>query len=166
MGSLTYYNGYSGIERMKKFDEMNRRIASNKLDKPEGPCELCGDPKAEVEYHDEDYSEPYRWDKPAAYALCKHCHVQKVHGRFRFPHRWKAFLAHIRRGGHASDLYGPDAKPKYREEFESCCEAVKAGKPAELQSLRTYKGDEGREWFTNLTLVEAAMSEAFSRPRP
>ena len=55
------YNGYAWSERMAKFREMGRRLASRDLPCPGGPCQLCGDPgtddaTAVFEYHDEDYS--------------------------------------------------------------------------------------------------------------
>ena len=108
MTELVDYNGYTSKERMAKYRDMQRRIGSGEL-VPKGACELCGDPGVKLEYHDEDYSEPYSWVKPATYIVCKHCHIQKIHKRFQYPERWKAFLAHVRIGGHASDLYGPNA---------------------------------------------------------
>jgi hypothetical protein len=61
------YNGYSGAERLGKFEAMKRLIASGELPAPSGPCELCGDPEppSGVEYHDEDYGAPPIWGKPA-----------------------------------------------------------------------------------------------------
>lgn len=166
MTGLENYNGYSGAERLDKFKEMNRLLAVGGLPKPIGACDLCGDSGVELEYHDEDYSIPYLWTKPAAYMVCHHCHVQKIHARFRFPHRWKAFLAHVRRGGYASDLYGEDVSPELTREFEACCEAFKTGQPRTLKRLRNYRGDVGQEWFAQLSVAEISRSAPASRPRP
>lgn len=76
MAELDHYNGYSGKERMEKFIAMKRKINSEELATPTGPCSLCGDRGGQFEYHDEDYSQPYKWTKPAAYVLCHHCHIQ------------------------------------------------------------------------------------------
>ena len=166
MAELADYNGYTGKERDDKFEVMKRKIANGDIPPPSGSCELCGDSGVELEYHDEDYSQPYSWARPAAYMLCKHCHIQKIHGRFRHPNHWKAFLAHVRRGGHASDLYGPIANPELKREFDACCEAIKAGRTHELSPLRAYQHEIGREWFANLSLDQEVMEDRSSRPRP
>ena len=165
MTELADYNGYSGKERMTKYYDMQRRIASREL-QPKGSCEICGDSGEDLEYHEEDYSKPYSWVKPEAYIVCKHCHIQKIRKRFQYPDRWKAFLAHARRGGHASDLYGKTANPELRREFEACCEAIKVGRTYVFRPLRNYSQDAGNEWFANLSLDQEAMKNRASRPRP
>lgn len=155
------YNGYSWKEREDKFTVMKRLIADGKLSPPSGPCALCGDPDAEVEYHDEDYGTPYQWTEPAAYVLCRHCHVQKLHRRFSFPITWLAFLMHVRRGGYAGDLKDPNIK----KEFEVCCKALKSGQALELRPLRPYTRDVGKEWFANLRLDRESMTDLSARPK-
>src|SRR5689334_17545615 len=108
--SGSYYNGYSWKERYAKFQELKERIAQGKTPPPTGPCDLCGDPDVPVEYHDEDYSKEYLWEPRALYVLCQHCHRHKLHRRFNRPFAWEAFLAHVRRGGYASELQDPKVK--------------------------------------------------------
>lgn len=145
------YNGFSWADRLRKFQEMNRRLASRELEQPSGPCALCGDPDSPVEYHDEDYSIPYRWEPPAVYVLCHHCHVHKLHTRFLRPTRWLAFLAHVRRGGYARDLKDPLIK----KEFEAYCKTIENGQRCALRSLRPYVAKQGQEWFADLRLDNA-----------
>lgn len=152
-----WYNGYRWKERMEKFKKQSSEgvIAA-------GPCALCGDPDAKVEFHDEDYSQPYSWEPPAAYCVCRHCHLHKIHSRFANPIVWKAFLAHVRRGGYASDL----VNPKVKEEIEAFKLALKKGECIVLASLRPYKGRAGEEWFSQLTLERVSLTSPNARPRP
>jgi len=93
MAEDNWYNGYSTKERDKKFKELKKRIARGETPPATGPCALCGDPDVPVEYHDEDYGEPFIWEAPALLALCRHCHRDKLHKRF-----WRQCrLARIRR---------------------------------------------------------------------
>ena len=152
-----WYNGYSWKEREDKF---KKQTSTGQI--AVGPCALCGDPDAKVEYHEEDYSQPYSWDAPAAYCVCRHCHLHKIHSRFTHPIAWTAFLAHVRRGGYASDLIKPDVKI----EVEALKSALKKGERIALATLRPYKGHAGDEWFSLLTLDRGSLTSPSSRPRP
>lgn len=139
------YNGFSPEQRRLKARAMNLALATGELARPAGPCELCGDPDVPVEFHDEDYSEPFQWEPPAAYRICRGCH-RRVHLRFGNPLAWQAFLAHVRRGGYARDLLNPVI----------CAELVKYqtrqahGRPMQLAALRDYTKVAGAEWFAHL----------------
>src|ERR1700681_3283615 len=103
------YNGYCWPDRIAKFREMERRIATGQLSVPTGPCQLCGDPGGAdtgvtFEYHDEDYSLKYSWSAPACYVLCRDCHIYRLHQRFARPKSWQTFLAHVGRGGYAREM--------------------------------------------------------------
>jgi hypothetical protein len=98
------YNGYKGAEREAKSRAQHAREKQGLPSHPPGPCAICGDPDAPLEPHSEDYSKPYLWSPPAEYALCKMCHVHRLHARFRNPELWEAHKAHVRRGGYSSDL--------------------------------------------------------------
>jgi hypothetical protein len=157
MDTKGWYNGYSWSERLAKFDEMKRlNIQAH------GPCSICGDPTADVEFHDEDYSSPYIWKTPAAYCVCRHCHIYKIHSRFAHPRVWTAFLAHVRRGGYASDLARPDIK----REIDGLKAALKNGETVVLKTLRPYKRRPEEEWFANLALDRTILTSPNARPRP
>jgi hypothetical protein len=122
MAEGSWYNGYSTKERDKKFKELKKRIARGETSPATGPCALCGDPDVPVEYHDEDYGEPFIWEAPALLALCRHCHRDKLHKRFCRHAAWRAFVAHIRRGGYARDLQDDAIKrelARYKRAHES-----------------------------------------------
>jgi hypothetical protein len=163
MDKKGWYNGYDWNERNAKLREMNRRIANGEQPRAVGPCDLCGDPQVPVEYHDEDYSLPYLWGPPALFALCRNCHRDKLHKRFARPTAWKAFLAHVRRGGYARDL----KDPAIQKEVAACQAALERGVPApDLRPLRPYKLPSGSEWFAALSLDAATLSAKDWRPRP
>ena len=166
MAGLDHYNGYSGKERMEKFVEMKRRIDCNELSKPSGPCALCDEPSGLFEYHDEDYSQPYDWTNPAAYVLCHHCHIQKIHARFRSPHRWLAFIELVSQGVHSSDLYGKQADAKNREKFETRCSQIKRDLFAEVSRWHEDANVPGQEWFYYLSLDPTSRENRTFRPRP
>lgn len=147
-----WYNGYDAAERAAKLKELRRRIACGEQPLAAGPCDLCGDPGVSVEYHDEDYSQPYLWCRPAIFCLCRTCHRQKLHGRFSNPSQWLVFLAHVRRGGYARDL----KERAIKKELARYRAAMEQGKEPSLQQLRPYRDTPGGEWFSALSLDLAA----------
>lgn len=147
-GTLGWYNGFSPSQRMRVLRAMNLSMASGVLSPAQGPCDLCSDPAAPVFYHSEDYSEPLRWEPPAAYCLCQLCHLRRVHMRFAWPLVWRVHLGHVRRGGYGSDLKSPEIRHqlvRYRRGLET-------GVVSELPSLRPYALTIGREWFAALSM--------------
>lgn len=162
MQEAGWYNGYGWPEREAKLREMKRRIARGEQAPASGPCQLCGDPDVPVEYHDEDYSQPYIWGPPALLSLCRNCHRDKLHKRFLRPLAWSAFLAHVRRGGYARDLKIPEVK----REVQALQAALARGETLELKSMRPYSRRVGGEWFASLSTDPASLSNASSRPRP
>jgi len=157
-----WYNGYSPKERNKKLREFNQRVAKGNQRVPCGPCALCGDPDVDVEYHDEDYGEPFTWDEPATFALCRHCHRYKLHMRFANPEVWQVFIAHVRRGGYASQLKDPCIK----EELKAYRAALKKHDKFELRKLSTYTPIVGEEWFAKLRMDPESLKDTTARPRP
>lgn len=158
----SWYNGYSAKERDIKFKVLKRMIAKGELPPASGPCMLCGDPDVAVEYHDEDYGEPFIWKPPALLCLCRHCHRDKLHKRFRRHSAWYAYIAHIRRGGYARDL----KDKKIQKELEACRAAIERGESFTLSTLRPYTREVGKEWFANLRMDAESLSDPSARPRP
>jgi hypothetical protein len=157
----TYYNGYYPLERSDHLVAQKLQIAAGKLAPASGPCALCGDPNAPVEYHSEDYAQPYDWTPPAAYALCLYCHRHQLHRRFQSPETWAAYLAHIRRGGRASDLRNPTV----RLEFEFYRWSINRGQSFLLYPLRPYPKVAGTEWFAGLRMDIQSLRDPAARPR-
>lgn len=156
-----WYNGFSWKEREAKFKVLKRKIASGEMPLASGCCAICGDPEAPLEYHDEDYGQPYLWTEPAVFVLCRNCHRDKLHKRFNRPAAWKAFLAHVRRGGYARDL--KDAA--IRRDVERCRLAIEQHMPYYLSPLRQYARVAGEEWFAKLRMDTASLTDPGARPR-
>jgi hypothetical protein len=79
--SKTGYNGFLPTERNANCKALRKEPDDGSVPKPTGPRILCGDPNAELEYHSEDYAKPYRCSPPAAYGVCRHCHLAATSGR-------------------------------------------------------------------------------------
>lgn len=156
-----WYNGFSWKEREAKLRALKRKIAAGDIQPAGGCCALCGDPAVPLEYHDEDYGQPYLWTEPAMYALCRNGHRDKLHKRFSRPSAWQAFLAHVRRGGYARDL--KDAA--IRKEVQACQLAIEQQQPFDLRPLRPYARIPGEEWFATLHLDPASLMDRNARPR-
>lgn len=152
----SFYNGYSPSERSKKSRAGDRLRASGKLKERRGPCELCGDPNTPVEAHSEDYAAPYSWDAPAVRMLCRACHRDKLHKRFRNPAGWEAFKVHVRRGGYSRDLRQPEVEREFR--------LFKAGKlrRSQLKRLRQRQLS-GNEWWEKLSTRKRTLKSRSAR---
>lgn len=155
------YNRYDWNERIAKLRTLKKRLASGELTQAVGPCELCGDPEVPVEYHDEDYRLPYLWSAPALFKLCRNCHRNKLQKRFADPAMWTAYLAHVRRGGYASDLKVSAIKA----EFDGARAAAGRGETVVLRALRPYSGKAGEEWFAKITLDPQSLRSPAGRQR-
>lgn len=161
MAEGSWYNGYSPKERDVKFKVLKRLVAKGELSPASGPCMLCGDPDVPVEYHDEDYGEPFIWEPPALLCLCRHCHRDKLHNRFWRHSAWHTFIAHVRRGGYARDL----KDPKIKKELEAARAAIERGESMSLSALRPYTRTAGDEWFATLRMDPGSLSDPTARPR-
>ena len=156
----SWYNGYSPRERSDKGHAGDLGRANGSVPSASGPCALCGDPDAAVEPHSEDYSLEYRWEPPALYSLCRHCHRNKLHKRFRDPLSWFIFKAHVRRGGYARDL----KEPSIRRELPLFRRSVESGEPATLAPLRARRLT-GDEWWERLSVDPLTLTSVSARPR-
>jgi hypothetical protein len=161
------YNGYSWDERMAKFKAMRRHFSPEDLKNLQGPCRLCGDPGGPntgvtFEYHDEDYSRDYSWSEPAAYVVCRSCHIYRIHQRFVRSKSWPVFLAHVERGGYARDM----RKPQVQRELNTYRKALESGAVLpELSGMNAGRRPIGDEWFSKLTTNPRSIDDRAYRPR-
>ena len=128
---LGYYNGYSPGERVAKLQAMHKKWPGRTHPYYRGRCHMCGDPTSPVSPHDEDYGLPYRWQRPAMYALCRQCH-QRLHRRFKSPMAWEAYKRHLARGGYGSDLQNGSVA----RQLASCAAALTHGDVFPLAAMR------------------------------
>jgi|SRR5882672_6040809 len=158
-----WYNGYNPKKRKDNFKELKRLVAIGELAAASGPCALCGDPDVPVEYHNEDYGiAPFIGVEPALFALCRNCHRDKLHKRFWRHSAWRAYIAHVRRGGYARDL----KEKSIKKEIEAFRIAIERGESPALPELRPYTRKIGSEWFANLRMDPESRSDPTARPRP
>jgi hypothetical protein len=154
------YNGYSGRERDRKYQEYKRLRALGLSVPAVPPCQLCGDPESPVEPHSEDYSMPYLWAPPAEYMICRSCHGW-IHKRFNRPDDWRDFQAHVRRGGYAREF----STPTVRKEREAAIAARLLGHELTWSGLSDRPHRAGLDWWEQLTLMPESLSSPSARPR-
>lgn len=159
-----WYNGYGWSERYAKLKELKKKVARGELASAQPPCQLCGDPEPKsVEHHDEDYSKEYLWGPPALYVLCRNCHRTQLHKRFARPNAWRAFVAHVLRGGYARDL----ALPEIKREVKAYELALASGEsPAPLPIIPHRQPPDSPAWFESLSLDPIITTPQSPRPRP
>ncbi len=90
------YNGFSGRQRQRAQDWLNREWKSGRLEEPTR-CVACGQTEGGIQAHAEDYSEPFRAGVTDEFHLCKACH-HMVHFRSRNPKAWSEYRAKIEAG--------------------------------------------------------------------
>jgi len=156
---MNFYNGYTPQERNKKLAALHRLYPNYSHPYYQPPCHICGDPAAKVQPHGEDYAEPFRWERPAIYAVCSPCHT-RLHGRFRSPASWLAYKAHLRRGGFGSDL----KVPKISRELTRLAKSLEVGQPFSLSPLRQPHFS-GSVWWEFLTTDPRFLDQPFAKPR-
>lgn len=158
---MVFYNGYSPREREKKLRASYKIYPNHSHPYYHGSCHLCGDPGNPVEPHSEDYSEPYLWERPAEYAVCKTCH-SRLHKRFKNPHAWLAYKIHLRRGGYGADL----KKGTVAREIANLGNAIRAGVTQPSIPFIRKKSLTGTEWWEFLSVDEKTLTNPSARPRP
>ena len=76
------YNGFSGSERNKVAALQRKAILAGEFPAPT-QCELCLTTSGRLNYHNEDYSQPFD-----VHPICWGCH-SALHIRFTKPERWE-----------------------------------------------------------------------------
>ena len=158
---MDYYNGYTPQERNRKLRASYKIFPDQSHPYYKGACHMCGDPDSPVEPHSEDYSEPYLWERPAEYAVCKTCHG-RLHKRFKSPHAWEAYKLHLRRGGYGSDLKSP---PLARQ-ISNLAKSLQSGSSSVLPQLPLpRKPSSAIAWWEALSVDPEALTASWARQR-
>jgi hypothetical protein len=125
------------------------------------PCAMCYDPhRPQGEWHSEDYSEPFSFQPPQSYPLCKPCHA-RLHKRFNAaPCEWELFCLHLEAGGYGSEFVQMRTLPERR----ALCERIASGHRPELPVIRVRPS--GPYWWRSLTLDTESLEAPWARPRP
>ena len=86
---MNAYNGFSGAQRTRALDWLNREYGAGRRQRPT-LCDLCGQDEGLIQAHSEDYSGPPFGDNIGYFALCYICHMM-IHCRFRNPRAWSDY---------------------------------------------------------------------------
>jgi hypothetical protein len=122
---------------------------------------MCGDPeRASGEWHSEDYSEPFSFQPPQSYPLCKPCHA-RLHKRFNaLPGEWELFCLHLEAGGYGSEFVALRSLSERR----ALSHRVASGQTVEFPTIRARPS--GPFWWRSLTLDPESLVAPWARPRP
>lgn len=155
-----HYNGFTPNERAAK-----SRALAKLRNKGFSPCsgrccDLCGDPDSPNFPHSEDYAQPYEWEPPYMYALCRACHGW-IHKRFNYPFDWIAFKNHIRRGGYGFEFTSSKTLAE-RKKFKGVYEQ---GLPFHWEITRS-RNNIISGWWEHLTLDPNSLTNPIYRGRP
>ncbi|RWM04332.1 MAG: hypothetical protein EOR68_03760 [Mesorhizobium sp.] len=158
--SNAHYNGYSWQQRAKIMPAYRRLTGRNAPFEGE-PCAMCSDPdRPQGEWHSEDYSEPFSFQPPESYPLCKPCHA-RLHKRFNsVPGEWELFCLHLEAGGYGSEF----VKLRSLPDRQALSERIAAGHKVELPVIRARQP--GSYWWRSLTLDPESLVAPWARPRP
>ena len=88
---MNSYNGFEPKQRLKALRWIKKEMAEGRREPQPNTCDGCGGTDGFMEWHSEDYSEPFG-DHIGQYGLCYQCHMM-LHCRFRNP---KKFIDYIR----------------------------------------------------------------------
>ncbi|GLQ39771.1 hypothetical protein GCM10007908_33910 [Rhizobium albus] len=154
------YNGYSWAQRMKIIPAF-RKLTGKDAPFDGEPCSICGDrERAPGEWHSEDYSEPYSFEPPESYPVCKSCHM-RLHKRFNAPPgEWALFCLHLDAGGYGAEFAKLRTPPVRRE----LCERLVRGDHVDLPAIRFRRIQD--DWWRHLTLDPESLEAPWARPRP
>ncbi len=155
------YNGYSWRQRNKILLAYHRGEAGPDFTLAGKPCGLCGDPdRAPGEWHSEDYSEPFSFQPPESYPMCRSCH-SRIHKRFNAPdEEWELFCLHLEAGG-----FGNEFVPLYpKATRRSVIEQMRNGFIPKVDPIRPL--DDRLRWWRSLTLNPESLEAPWARPRP
>lgn len=142
---MNWYNGYNSAERDAMTRALRRGEAPASATSP--PCTMCQDPTpAIIQTHAEDYSQPFIWDPPACYPICRSCHT-RLHLRFRNPDRWKTYREFVRGGWYGREVTSA-----------ALSQALRLGTvPACPDDTRMRHASADGYWWDQLTLDPASL---------
>jgi hypothetical protein len=137
----SWYNGFSPQLRSRSWEWLKAERAAGRIPEPL-QCQVCGETGGLVDYHTEDYSEPFGsniWE----FSLCFRCHMM-LHVRYRRPAAWHRYIEQLEAGA----VYVP---LMHRGQINQLNADAWIMNPVRLGPSR------GRlEWFRSLSMERAA----------
>lgn len=154
------YNGYNWQQRARIIPAY-RKLTGKHAPFEGDPCAMCGDAdRPPGEWHSEDYSEPFTYEPPQSYPLCKPCH-SRLHKRFNAPRgEWDLFCLHLEAGGYGAEF----VKLRSVNERRALCQQIASGSQVSVRRIRPR--EPGPYWWQVLTLDPESLEAPWARPRP
>ena len=94
---MNSYNGYTPQQRTKALKWFRAAQARGEKSRHPESCDICGQTEGHLEWHSEDYSEPFDLDHIGKFGLCYPCHMM-IHCRFKNKEAWKVYGESIKEG--------------------------------------------------------------------
>ena len=104
MAKIADFQGWTSEQRLASLALTKKAIASGELPKPT-KCELCGQDKGIIQYHNNDYSHPTKYLS----SLCWRCHMM-LHSCRRSPEAVKKYFDAVASGKRFAPVYRHDFK--------------------------------------------------------
>lgn len=104
---LAWYNGFDPALRQRSWDWLKELLAEKRIPLAM-ECQACGQTDGAIDYHAEDYSEPFG-AHIYEFQFCFRCHMM-IHCRFRQKQGWIEYRDAIRSGARF--------RPLWRYQFE------------------------------------------------
>ena len=82
---------------------------------PPTSCSACGEVAGILDWHSEDYSEPYTLDKIGAFSVCYVCHMF-IHCRFGAAAHWREYVQLVDQGARFAPFHAR-AFPSFAARF-------------------------------------------------
>lgn len=103
---MNSYNGFSPTQRMKALHWSRAERAAGRRKPAAEKCMACGQTQGLIQFHSEDYSEPFG-PHIGAYEFCYRCHIV-LHCRHRNPAGWERYKLQLRFGWTWAPMHSQD----------------------------------------------------------
>lgn len=101
---MNFYNGFSPAQRIKALNWSKAQRAAGRRKPKAEKCMACGQEHGLIQFHSEDYSEPYG-PHIGAYEFCYRCHMT-LHCRFSSHTAWEKYKEFLRAGYRWEPIHG------------------------------------------------------------
>ncbi len=103
---MNFYNGFSPNQRVKALNWSKAERAAGKRKLKADKCMACGQTHGLIQFHSEDYSEPFG-PHIGAYEFCYRCHIV-LHCRHRNLNGWERYKMLLRFGFSWVPMFTPN----------------------------------------------------------
>jgi hypothetical protein len=134
------YNGFSGRQRQRAQNWLNREWDAGRLARP-SKCVACGQTTGVIDARAEDYSDPFRAGVTDRFHFCRICHSM-MRLRSTNPKAWSDYRAKIEAGGRAKVFKENQRYPGSTSKFVTTTCSI--GEPAPMAGTPGDRDVSGR----------------------